>query len=413
MIETTDKTKVEPLLVSSEMGLGHLRALYPFEELYNTQTIVLGQNSTSSSLNRFLWRKALTGYNWISRHQQLPVIGKPLFSILDSLLAIAPLSDKKIASKGSFQLGLVEYAIKAGLCDELENYSSKKIVLTSFYAPTIYFSKKHPEVKLLCQICDTDLSRVWVPRKASNNIIYLATCVQARNRLLSYGVAKNNIHITGFPFPNSLVGDINQGIAKTNFEERLVRLKMAAGKTNIKTPLRILFAIGGAGAQTGIALQAVQSLSVQILNGDIEFTLVVPPQFKHHKNLNKLKSRIFKNCEFFKVVYSNSQTSYFNSFNKAISISDVLWTKPSELSFYSALGIPIIISPPLGAQERANREWLLEMGAGVDQMRPTQTHIWINNLLMSGLLHRMAKQGWENGIRTGSYSTVDLINSLQ
>jgi hypothetical protein len=329
------------------------------------------------------------------------------------LLAIAPLSDKKIASKGSFQLGLVEYAIKAGLCDELENYSHKKIVLTSFYAPTIYFSKKRNEVTLLCQICDTDLSRVWVPRKASSNIIYLATCLRAYYRLLSYGVAKNNIHITGFPFPNSLVGGINQNIAKTNFEERLVRLKMAAGKTNTKAPLRILFAIGGAGAQAGIALQAAQSLSVQILNGDVEFTLVVPPQFKNHKNLDKFKSNFFNNCDFFRVVYSNSQTSYFNSFNKAISATDVLWTKPSELSFYSALGIPIIISPPLGAQERANREWLLEMGAGVNQMRPTQTHIWINNLLMSGLLYRMAKQGWENGIRTGSYTTVDLINSLQ
>ena len=38
----------------------------------------------------------------------------------------------------------------------------------------------------------------------------------------------------------------------------------------------------------------------------------------------------------------------------------MLWTKPSEMTFYAALGIPLILAPPLGAHERYNRRWALE-----------------------------------------------------
>jgi hypothetical protein len=394
------------------MGLGHLRALYPFEELLSTKIVVLGQNPSSSSRSRFLWRNALRGYNWLSRSQQLPVIGKPIFSVLDSLLAIDPIFEATNGKKRSIPLELVEYAVSAGACDDLSKCDGDETVLTSFYTPAIYFSTQKPDVKLLCQICDTDLSRVWVPRKKLSNLYYLAPCSRAYRRLLSYGVAKSNIFLTGFPFPNGLVGGSNQDIALRNFENRLLRFQSVTEKTGVKTTLRVVFAIGGAGAQIDIAFEAAQSLELQIQSEEIEFILLVPYQQKLQKRVIEFKEKFFCKSNFFNVISPSNQTEYFSKFTEIIATADVLWTKPSELSFYSALGIPIIISPPIGAQERANREWLIEIGAGVDQLNPKSAHIWLENLLISGSLYRMARLGWESGIRTGAYKTMEIIEDI-
>lgn len=412
-MNNSNKTFKKPFLVTSEMGLGHLRALYPFEELFSTKTIVLGQNALSTSRSRYLWRNALRGYNWMSRNQQLPIIGRPIFGILDSLLAIDPMSETKAFRNRSFPLGLVEYAISAGACDDLEYCKGDEVVLTSFYTPAIYFSKQKADVKLLCQICDSDLSRVWVPNRKLSNMHYLAPCTRAYRRLISYGVAKSNIHLTGFPFPNSLVGGNSEEIAIRNFESRLARFQSATEKTRIRVPLRVVFTIGGAGAQVDVALQAARSLLFQILNGEIEFVLLAPPQLKHQTKIAEFKNKFFCKCNNFILITPQTKSDYFSAFSEIIATADVLWTKPSELSFYSALGIPIIISPPLGAQERANREWLIEMGAGVDQMNPKSAHIWLLNLLISGSLYRMAKLGWEAGTRTGAYATKAIIESIQ
>jgi hypothetical protein len=360
-----------------------------------------------------MWRKALKGYNWISKNQQLPVIGKPLFSILDSLLAIDPLNENRGRRKRSLPLSLVEYAVNSGACDDLSKCNGGEMVLTSFYTPAIYFSKKKTDVKVYCQICDTDLSRVWVPRNLSKNIIYLATCTRAYKRLLSYGVAKANIHITGFPLPNELVGGVGQSIAIKNYNDRLARFNNTLEKVSSNKPLRLFFAIGGAGAQIEIALQAARSLVFQIMSGEIEFVLIAPSQSNWRKSIDAFKSKFFRKCQFFRVEYPDSLADYFSTFSDIIATTDVLWTKPSELSFYSALGIPIIISPPIGAQERANREWLIETGAGIDQMNPKSAHIWFKNLVISGSLKRMAIRGWETGIRTGAYTSLEIIGSMQ
>ena len=47
---------------------------------------------------------------------------------------------------------------------------------------------------------------------------------------------------------------------------------------------------------------------------------------------------------------------YFNTFNETLRETDILWTKPSELSFYAGLGIPIIIAPTIGSLEDFNKK---------------------------------------------------------
>ena len=59
--------------------------------------------------------------------------------------------------------------------------------------------------------------------------------------------------------------------------------------------------------------------------------------------------------------------AYYARFNALLARTDVLWTKPSELTFYAALGLPLVCGAPVGVHERHNRRWVREAGAGVKQ----------------------------------------------
>jgi hypothetical protein len=58
------------------------------------------------------------------------------------------------------------------------------------------------------------------------------------------------------------------------------------------------------------------------------------------------------------IIYHNNLSKYFEKFNHTLRTTDILWTKPSELSFYSGLGLPILLAPSIGPHEKLNRQWL-------------------------------------------------------
>jgi hypothetical protein len=55
----------------------------------------------------------------------------------------------------------------------------------------------------------------------------------------------------------------------------------------------------------------------------------------------------------------------YRRFNELLERTDVLWTKPSELVFYAALGLPLVLDDAVGDHENANARWILQAGAGV------------------------------------------------
>lgn len=401
------------MLVSAEMGLGHLRALFPLQEVMGTTQLVLGNIDIESKGKRSAWKLTLRLYNWVSRNSRLPLIGRPMHGLVDSLLTIPPYSDNLPSQKGNFPLLLVELAVRLGACNELNRFENNHPIVTSFYAPVIYHAIKKNSRPLICQICDTDLSRAWVPRRPDNSIHYMATCARAYNRLRSYGVPKENIHLSGFPLPHSLVGGVDEQLAKRNYTNRLSRLRAFKSERNKGLPLNILFAIGGAGAQTDIAVKAAKSLAYEIYNDEVSFTIALPPKLSKSKKLTELEANVFKGSPNFRVFSSSSHHEYFSTFSDLVANADVLWTKPSELTFYSSLGIPIIIAPPIGAQERANSEWLIENQIGSEQSNSEQANIWLMNLLHSNTFERMAQNGWYVGTRTALYSILDLIDKMQ
>jgi hypothetical protein len=110
-----------------------------------------------------------------------------------------------------------------------------------------------------------------------------------------------------------------------------------------------------------------------------------------------------------KIIFAIDKDDYFSLFNQSLRVTDILWTKPSELVFYAALGIPIIMAPSVGSQEDFNRTWLKTIGAGISQNDPKLAHEWLFDWIQSGWLARAAMSGFLDERQFGAYSIEDVL----
>ena len=91
--------------------------------------------------------------------------------------------------------------------------------------------------------------------------------------------------------------------------------------------------------------------------------------------------------------------------------TDIIWSKPSEFSFFVGLGIPYIIAPTIGSQEEYNRRWLLEIQAGIDQEDPRYAHQWLIDLLNEGRLAEAAWDGFLKARKFGTYKALEVLET--
>ena len=110
-----------------------------------------------------------------------------------------------------------------------------------------------------------------------------------------------------------------------------------------------------------------------------------------------------------KVIYGLDKRAYFAAFNQELHDTDIIWTKPSEMSFYTALGLPIIIAPPVGAHEKFNQEWLEHIGSGFLQEDPRYVDQWLFYVLESGRYAEAAWHGFMNAPGLGTYKIEDAL----
>jgi hypothetical protein len=95
--------------------------------------------------------------------------------------------------------------------------------------------------------------------------------------------------------------------------------------------------------------------------------------------------------------------------NQTLRTTDILWSKPSELSFYSALGLPFVMAPHIGTHEKYNRNWLAHIGSGYAQDDPDHADEWLTYGLEDGSLARAALQGYLYAPYLGTYNIEKLI----
>lgn len=424
-------------LISADMGYGHHRAIYPLKKLARRAQILNANDSPHTGLEeRKLWTKMQRTYEFISRTGKIPVLGKFITKLLDSLLYIPGAYPSRDRSKPTLQVRYLSHLIEKGLCRGITEYVSdpQLPLITSFYLPALA-AEKSGHKKIFCIICDTDLSRAWVSEDSKNSrITYFVPGTLAADRLRSYGIQKQNIIVTGFPLPMELTGDRNLKILISNLRRRLRRLDPTGSflklhSSTVKTflgddtedysnlvtdkdRLTITYAVGGAGALKETGAKILESLTGDLKTGRIELCLVAGTRQDIRDYYERLKNTLLPDCVHVKIIWDENRDKYFDLFNKSLSRTDILWTKPSELSFFCALGIPIVMAPAIGPQEKCNKKWLLETGAGISYDKPDISREWIYDMLQNGEFAEAAWNGFMKAEKHGCHNIIDFFAHL-
>ncbi len=424
-------------VVTADMGLGHQRAAYPLSDIADEGVLTIGASSVTSEKEKKLWDRLLGTYEFASRLRKVPLIGKPIFRIIDKLQEIKPYYPKRDLSKPDYPGKMMNNLAAKGLGKDLLDKCKQKPAnpfISTFYTPGYSaVHQKYPGKKYII-LTDADVARAWVPdldpKKTQLNFLTPSDWVS--RRMEAYGVPASQIFQTGFPMPKEIIGK-NLEILKADLGRRLHQLdpqgvflekhgkevEQYLGKSNIAKPskpdpLSITFCVGGAGAQKEIGIAGVKSLIPLIKAGKVTFTLVAGVRKEvrdyFYDSLKKLKILSLLDNQI-KILYSPDKREYFRMFNEQMKTTGVLWTKPSELTFYTGLGIPLCIAPPIGAQERFNQGWLIENHAGFDQQQEEYIDQWLIDLRDKGHLAEVAWSAFMNIPKMGTYNIEELITT--
>jgi hypothetical protein len=282
----------------------------------------------------------------------------------------------------------VKRGLGRGLVEHLRGEG--RPLLTTFYAPAVLADIAGLD-QVFCVVTDADVNRIWVPPDvARSRIHYLVPGQRTARRLRSYGVRPEQISLTGFPLPPELLGGRDLPALKANLAARLARLDPrgafledfrdevnhflpgALASQARRAPL-ITFAVGGAGAQAGLPRRFLPSFRRPLEEGKLRLALVagvraeVAARFEEALAGAGMTDLVGESITILK---ADEMPEYFRRFNALLAETDVLWTKPSEMTFFAALGLPLVFAPPVGQHESYNLRWAREAGAGVEAARP-------------------------------------------
>jgi len=419
-------------LVVADMGYGHQRAAYPLLDLSAGEIINVNNYPEIPEWEKKYWLNSLKSYEKISRFKKIPLLGELVFQAMDEFQEIDNYYPFRDLSKQSVQQKFYLQSLKKGLGrDLMEKLALNRLPFVTTFFVAAYMAEyfNYPgDVYLV--VCDADASRAWAPLDPLNSRIkFLLPNNKLKKRFLMYGVKEENIIISGFPLPKENVGE-DKEILKKDLARRLSNLdplskyrekyqSLVSNYFEIKDrktqePLTITFAVGGAGAQKEIGVIILEKLASQIKAKKIKLNLVagVRPEVRQYFFDNLQKNGIIEG-DGVQIIFASEKNDYFRLFNNCLHETDILWTKPSELSFYCALGLPIIMSSPVGSQEDFNREWLINIGAGIDSFAPEDICEWLPDMLNSGRLARAAMDGFLNAEQMGVYNIEKIINSIK
>lgn len=416
-------------LVSADMGYGHQRAAYPLSVLANNEIITMNDYPGIPEADKKYWTNSSKLYDRISRLKKIPLAGELVFSAMDQFQKIKPFYPDRDLSRPSTQQVFFQKRIEKGLgknlIEEL-NKTTQPLVTTFFVA--MYAAEEHQyKNDIYAVVCDADVSRAWAPFKpASSRVKFFAPNKRVKERLEMYGVDPKRIIITGFPLPKENIGK-DQEIIKADLSQRIYNLdvervflerseksllKKLPELKNVKRarPIQITYAVGGAGAQKEIGAQIINSLSSLIKKRKFIVNLVagIRPEVAQYFE-QEIKRNDLILAKEVNIIYQENKLDYFAEFNKVLRKTDILWTKPSELSFYAGLGLPIIMAETIGSQEVSNKAWLEAIGAGYQSLDPSYTHQWLIEMLANGRLTEMALNGYLNAETMGTYNIEEIF----
>lgn len=420
-------------VISASMGYGHQRTAYPLKEIaYGGKVINANDYDGIPDEDKNFWKSSKAFYEFISDFKKIPVIGEAAFGIFDYFQQIPAFYPRRDLSKPTFSLKKNYSFIKNGWGKDLISKLKKNPmpIVSTFFTPAFMAEEFKYPGDIYCVICDADISRTWAPLKPQKSRIkYFAPNNWVVDRLKQYGVKDKNIYLTGFPLPLENIGTKRMEIIKEDLKVRLLNLdpgrwyikqyraliENEIGRVSGKSsrPLTMLFSIGGAGAQKEMVISFLKGIKEQIKDQKIKVILsagtrpdVIAHFLRRIEDIG-LKRNVNKNIE---IIYEQLIDVFFAKFNQKLRETDILWTKPSELSFYAGLGIPIIIAPSVGSQEDLNKKWLLRMGAGILMENPKYSGQWLFDYLNGGRLAEAAMEGFIEVEKMGVYNIKKILS---
>ncbi|MCA9391323.1 MAG: hypothetical protein KC582_03645 [Candidatus Magasanikbacteria bacterium] len=424
-----------PWILSVNMGYGHERAAYGLKELAHEDIVTANSYPGMPQSDKKLWNRTRRIYERVSRLKSLPIIGKYIFATMDAFQRIDPFYPRRDLSEPTLQLREVYRQIRnEKLCKHLIEKLSKdpRPLISTFFLPA-YAAEEfdYPgDIYIVC--CDADIARAWAPLDPrKSRIKYFAPTGRVVERLQLYGVPRERIILTGFPLPPSLIHDLEATQLREDLFGRLERLDPKGvfhrfnerdmedifhdqkHPHNIDHPFTITYSVGGAGAQQETLIGLLTALKRPLLEGKVRLAVEAGTHRKLAKEIEEEVSRLDLTQAIDKTLFIFSHTTraaYFEGFAKRLRNSDVLWTKPSELSFYTGLGLPIIMNEPLGSQEHFNRHWLESIGSGARAEETAYAWEWLQDWRNNGYLATMAWRGFNVA---PTHGTFRIANHLQ
>ncbi|MCS7103348.1 MAG: hypothetical protein NZ992_05665, partial [Candidatus Korarchaeum sp.] len=177
----------------------------------------------------------------------------------------------------------------------------------------------------------------------------------------------------------------------------LLKKKLGGIPESSDHPLTIMFSVGGAGVQARLGAKLLRKLTGELIRGEMRLAISVGIRRElrdyYLRWIDRLGLRELLDYSI-TIVFDEGLEGYVRKFNEVLRKSDILWTKPSELSFYAALGVPILASEPVGSHEVSNLRWLMKGGYGMAQGDMRYFDQWFFDWLRSGYFAEKAIEGF-------------------
>jgi hypothetical protein len=404
-------------LVSVDMGYGHQRAAHALRGMAFDRIITANSDQVVEPRERRRWRRVQGFYEGISRISGVPVVGGPIWSLFDGIQHIASLYPHRDLSRPTLSVLYQDALLRGGIGRSVVDYAKTRDIpfVSTFFMPALAAARAGLK-NVFCVVTDTDISRAWVAREpAKSSVVYLAPTDRSRLRLIQYGVPARNVFLTGFPLPEenlaTVTGDLRRRIARldprrvfiTRYRETIDREIGEPGDPD--GPVTITYSVGGAGAQREVAAEILASLASSLRDGSMRLNLVAGTRLDVRDFfVSAVRALGLDAClgGTVRILCTLDQKSYFELYNEWLRETDILWTKPSELVFYTALGLPLLMSSPLGAHEEKNRNWVSHLGAGFTQENPRYAAEWLARWIERGMLAEAAFHGYVKAPRHGT-----------
>jgi len=408
-----------PVVATVTQGYGHLRAAAAIADALGVEIEEVDRHPSAGAGERALWAVARHLYAALSRRSQGPIAGPAFRGLMDRMTAIPDGGHRAPHLERAAVVlldRLIRLSVGRRLAERVERSGST--LVSTFYAPALAVDR-WATTPVACVVTDSDAHRVWGPRDpAASRLVYLAPTSRVVTRLTGWGIPPERVVLTGFPLPPELV---DPGTAAASFSGRMARLGgLGRSRPTAADPSpgaqcpRLTLAVGGAGAQTDHARRLLGPLTPLVTSGQLRLALVagtnavVAAHFRRWLREAGLDGLPRDRIE---LLWEPSFIAYYRRFNELLLDTDILWTKPSELSFYAALGIALVLDDPVGDHERRNRDWLLGLGAAVVREDPASAHHWLPGWLADGTFAAAASNGFHRLPRSGTERIIAFLQS--